>query len=339
MYHTAEMLEAMARVAPELLAWTTVCSVDNPGPDTAAAIAGWLRRFDGVQVAARVDVRDVSAGPIAAACRPIGGGDARRRRRRSRGWSPRSCCPTACWCRTSTSRRSASSLPIAGGNRSTSRRRCGACSRSTSPRCASCRTSAATAATFGRDLMEAGFDPRDVMDKSELGIVHSCRRSCADLDARLPLELVTSGASRADAGGGARRRAARDRRAAGSRRLGRERPGRAGRPPAGRAGDVPRRTRTKGLTWQQLIGERIADGPGVPVLDVGQRLAEAGAERAELSNLAARHVHAPSQPSRPTPPRSSPSTTRIGSIGRSRSGGSGGARRRTSGSLRFRGRA
>jgi hypothetical protein len=46
------------------------------------------------------------------------------------------------------------------------------------------------------------------------------------------------------------------------------------------------------LTWQQLITDRIGGGSGVPVAAVGQRLAEEGAERAEISNLAARHVHA-----------------------------------------------
>jgi hypothetical protein len=46
------------------------------------------------------------------------------------------------------------------------------------------------------------------------------------------------------------------------------------------------------VTWQRLIAERIAGGAGVPVGEVGQRLAETGADRAEISNLAARHIHA-----------------------------------------------
>jgi hypothetical protein len=145
-------------------------------------------------------------------------------------------------------------------------------------------------ATFGRDLMEAGFDPRDVMDKSELEtvIVPSLVR---DLESRLPLELVTSDnslpmpiavhdASRQEI---ERRLDLVEWDVSGRVELG------------GRLLTSPvtfRSGSNEGLTWQRLIAERIADGPGVPVLEVGQRLADAGAERAELSNLAARHVHA-----------------------------------------------
>ena len=59
------------------------------------------------------------------------------------------------------------------------------------------------------------------------------------------------------------------------------------------AGPVTFRTGShEALTWQRLIDDRITSGAGVPVAEVGQRLAEAGAERAEISNLAARHIHA-----------------------------------------------
>jgi len=40
-----------------------------------------------------------------------------------------------------------------------------------------------------------------------------------------------------------------------------------------------------------LLEDRLSEGEGLPVIDVGQRLAEAGAERAEQTNLAARHIH------------------------------------------------
>ena len=45
------------------------------------------------------------------------------------------------------------------------------------------------------------------------------------------------------------------------------------------------------MTWQALVDDRLAEAGGVPVIDVGMRLADAGAERAEASNLAARHIH------------------------------------------------
>jgi len=54
LYHTTELLQTMARACPDLLAWTTVCAIDDPGPDTASAIAGWLDEYDGIQIAARV---------------------------------------------------------------------------------------------------------------------------------------------------------------------------------------------------------------------------------------------------------------------------------------------
>jgi hypothetical protein len=44
-------------------------------------------------------------------------------------------------------------------------------------------------------------------------------------------------------------------------------------------------------TWAALIGDRLNSGSGLSVIGVGERLSEPGAERAELTNLAARHVH------------------------------------------------
>ena len=44
-------------------------------------------------------------------------------------------------------------------------------------------------------------------------------------------------------------------------------------------------------TWNALVLDRLEEGEGVPVLDVGQRIAPEGAGRAEMTNLAARHIH------------------------------------------------
>src|SRR3954467_2575086 len=55
LYHTTEMLETMARTSPALLGWTTVCAIEEPGIDTTSTVEGWLRRFDRIQIAARVD--------------------------------------------------------------------------------------------------------------------------------------------------------------------------------------------------------------------------------------------------------------------------------------------
>jgi hypothetical protein len=45
------------------------------------------------------------------------------------------------------------------------------------------------------------------------------------------------------------------------------------------------------VTWQLLIEDRLSAGAGLAVVDVGRRLAPPAAGRAEMTNLAARHVH------------------------------------------------
>jgi len=288
LYHTAEMLDAMARVAPDLLAWTTVCVVDSPGPDTSAAIAEWLRRFECVQIAACADAHDVREPD----------------RRRLRTLDAADLADPLAFARIVASLLLPDGVLVQDVHLSTLRfipadrwwesiyvaatiRGLFADHR---PAVRFVSNKRGYTATFGRDLMDAGFDPREVMDKSELEtvIVPSLVR---DLEARLPLELVTSehpaptpiaahDASRQDL----------------ERRLDLVEWDVSGRVElSGRLLTAPvtfRPGSNEATTWQRLIVERIEDGTGVPVLEVGQRLADAGAERAELSNLAARHVHA-----------------------------------------------
>jgi hypothetical protein len=288
LYHTAEMLDAMARVAPDLLGWTTVCTVDSPGPDTSAAVADWLRRFPRVQIAGAVDVGDFPDGD----------------RQRLRPIDPGDLAEPLAFARTIASLLLPDGVLVQDVHLSTLRfvpadrwwesiyvaatvrglfaeRR---------PTVRFISNKRGYTATFGRDLMEAGFDPRDVMDKSELEtvIVPSLVR---DLEARLPLELVSSDdPSPLPMAAHESSRHELERRfdlvewdVSGRVELG------------GRLLAAPvtfRAASNEGATWQRLIAERLDDGAGVPVLEVGQRLADADAERAELSNLAARHVHA-----------------------------------------------
>ena len=288
MYHTAELLGAFARLTPELLAWTTVCVIDDAGPDTSSTICAWLERFPGVQIAARVDTQDIPAD----------------RRGRVLPIDPVQLAGTAAFARL------VASLLVPGGVlvqdvhlstlhfvpadrwwesiyvAATVR---GLFSRQP-PAVRFLSNKRGYAATFGRDLMDAGFDPREVMDKSELEqvIVPSLVR---DVEARFPLELVTADhrdglpvASHDDSRSEIERTLdlvewdVSSRVELGGRLL--------AAPVTFRAGSH------EGLTWQQLIADRLRGGPGVPVADVGQRLAEAGADRAEISNLAARHIHA-----------------------------------------------
>jgi hypothetical protein len=154
------------------------------------------------------------------------------------------------------------------------------------------------AATFGRELLEAGFDPRDVMDKADLAtvvvpaVLDLIRRAC-------PLTLVTTVGARP--GESSRSVIVGDDDA--------ERRGiettldlllwptpngttLGGRWVAAAGGRAVLRTGSpEEATWAALIDDRLACGPGLRVVDVGARLAPVGAERAEITNLAARHLH------------------------------------------------
>ena len=288
MYHTTEILEALSRVSPGLLARTTVCCIDEPGPDTSSAIATWLQRYARIQVAARtnghvlpsaeaervipidstqLDALTPFARLIASLLLP-GGVLVQDIHLSTLQFIPRD----RWW----------ESIYVAATVRGMFARR--------QPAVRFVSNKRGYAATFGRDLMDAGFDPREVMDKTELDqvIVPSIAR---DVETRFPLELTTT--DRRDptpvAADDESRREIEDRLdlvewdVSGRVELsGRLLPSTV----------VFRPGSQEALTWQLLIADRINEGLGVPVAEVGQRLAGAGAERAEMSNLAARHIHA-----------------------------------------------
>jgi hypothetical protein len=151
-------------------------------------------------------------------------------------------------------------------------------------------------ATFGRDLLDAGFDPRDVMDKGDLpGMVAPVVR--AYLARAFPLLLQIPNVPDA-----AVAKTEEDRReietgldlavwSGGSGETvelgGRLLPDGERKRVAFKAGSQ------EAVTWSELIADRFGGdgGGGVPVLAVGARLAPEGAGRAEITNLAARHLH------------------------------------------------
>jgi hypothetical protein len=290
LYHTAEMAGSIARIAPDLLPCLTTCAIDAPGPDTTRAVADLLQRHGALQIAARVDPADLDP-------------DHRRRVVRI---------DEAKIADLSSFARTIAALLLPGGvlvqdiHLSTlafvSRERwwesiyAAATVRGMyagrPPAVRFLSNKRGYAATFGRDLMDAGFDPRDVMDKAELDatVVPALAR---DVRERFPLLLeVPSPPSPAITPVGEDDASHREVDAAmdlvewnvaGRVELG------------GRLLNAPvvfRAGSQEGLTWQALINDRFAAGDGVPVVDVGMRLATAGAERAEASNLAARHIHA-----------------------------------------------
>lgn len=287
LYHTAELLDAVGQVAPDLLPWMTVCAIDAPGPDTAQAVAAWLERHDRLQVAACVEP-DLLPPDLARRMLRI---DASQLEDLS-GFA-KVIASLLLPCGVLVQDIHLSTLAFVSRDRWWESIYAAATVRGMFPdRPPAVRflsNKRGYAATFGRELMEAGFDPRDVMDKSELAtaVVPAIAREVHD---RFPLvlELSTAPSGVPVSNHEAARReieAALDLVAwnvSGRLELG----GRLLNGPV-----VFRPGSQEGATWEALISDRLASGTGIPTIAVGLRLADAGAERAEASNLAARHIH------------------------------------------------
>src|ERR1043165_9525531 len=65
LYHTADLLQAVADAAPDALAQFTICALDRSGPDTDAALSQWATRFPGVRVVTPRDLRTDTLGSFA----------------------------------------------------------------------------------------------------------------------------------------------------------------------------------------------------------------------------------------------------------------------------------
>lgn len=281
LYHTAEALDAIAARAPDLLPLITVCAIDRSGPDTDAAVLEWLARFPAVQLAAVTTQMHARLRPLTA--------------------SDLETLPSFAALVSSLVRPGGllvedvqlTTLPFVPADRwwqsifvaATVRGILG----DRSPAVRFLSNKRGYAATFGRDLAEAGFDPRDVLDKSEVATVgvpaiaaivdrlfpRACRfrpgrgelrtawiadADRADLESALDVVVwpMTEGI---ELGG----------RAVKSRGL--------------RVGGH------EAATWIALVDDRLADGPGLPVVGVGERVGPPDAARAELTNVAARHIH------------------------------------------------
>ena len=239
LYHTTEMLETMARACAGDAGVDDRVHDRRSWPRHDAAVDGWLRRFTGVQIAARIDPRRASRRTCRAGVRDCAG-PSRRVPSFARmvaslllpggvlvqdvHLSTLHFIPSDRWW---------DSIYVAATVRGMFAKR--------QPAVRFVSNKRGYSATFGRDLMDAGFDPREVMDKVELErvILPSALR---DVDERFPLELraPATAASPVPIAGG-RRVTTRDRAAARSRRVGHQRPGRAGRAPARGAGDLSHR--------------------------------------------------------------------------------------------------
>lgn len=288
LHHVTELLAALAEADSALLDLATVVCLDRTGPDTTRLVDRWLADHPSLQVAASLgpdagkDARRVPldaavfesanrfAKAVAGMLRP-GGLLLQDVQLSTLGFIP----ADRWW----------ESIYLASTVRGMFAEN--------PPTCRFLSNKRGYEATFGRDLLDAGFDPRDVMDKNELRemVVPVVR---AYLARAFPLRLDTAaGPSAAVA------KTEEDRREIETALDLVVWSGDPGVEVGGRlfAGEGEKRRLTckagsqEAVTWIELVEDRFRGGDGVPVLDVGQRIAPEGAGRAEVTNLAARHIH------------------------------------------------
>ncbi len=296
MYHIDRLLEVLARDAPEMLAWLCVVCLDRPGPDTDQAVARWLRDHPTLLVAScpqaiatllanRDRERYITLDPeifdqhihccraLAALVRP-GGLLLQDIQLETLAFIPRD----RWW----------ESIFLASGIRGTFAER--------PPTGRFLSNKRGYAATFGCDLIDAGFDPRDVLDKDDLdhvmvpvlrrfleqsmpfrlralestgSVLETCLASADRTVVEASLDLVLwPTESSFELGGRAIVAAGR------------------------RARVRLKRGCPEVMTWLALVADRLGSHTGLAVRNVGRRIAPEHAGRAEITNCAARHIHA-----------------------------------------------
>jgi hypothetical protein len=275
LFHVNELLQALAAEAPEILPHLAVLCLERPGPDTTAAVERWRASWPGVRVAVPSTLDPQVLLAANAFCRTLAG------MLRPGGLllqdiqlATLSFVPADRWWE---------SIYLAATVRGMFASR--------PPVCRFFSNKRGYEATFGRELAEAGFDPRDVIEKGDLRqvLVPTLR---SFLGRRFPWALETKDEEPIAVGA-----TEEDRREAeaeldlvawlgadGSVELG-------GRAVAGEKRLRLRPDSPEGVTWTSLIADHFSGGEGLPVIDIGERLAPAGALRAEATNAAARHLH------------------------------------------------
>jgi hypothetical protein len=323
LYHMTELLDGLGK-APDLVGQLTVVCLDRPGPDTRRTVAAWLADHPALQVIAAVESPELPGGAGAAgegAARDWVAGDRVAGEGAAGDGAAGRLRPLPAAAFTSASRlcqavagalrpgglllqdvqlstlafipadRWWESIYLASTVRGMFAER--------PPACRFVSNKRGYEATFGRDLLDAGFDPRDVIDKAEIArsVVPVVR---AFLERSFPIALRLAAPGRAPW----------DLRVA---RLESEREeierevdlllwsgaddavelggrGLAEREPSRRRLAL-KAANQEAVTWSALVADRLAGGPGIAVLDVGRRVAPVDAGRAEVTNAAARHLH------------------------------------------------
>lgn len=288
LYHTGELVALLYQQRSDLIRQTTVVSLDRGGPDTEAAVGELLQRYRGLQVVASASpAAEVLLRPLARADTAEHGTFARLVASvlRPGGLLIQDVqlttlpflSPERWW----------ESIYLAATVRGTFPTR--------PPLVRFLSNKRGYSATFGRDLVEAGFDPRDVMDKSSLA--ETVVPAIASLfDRAFPLELCALVAAASPRTWPVSEHE--DERQDLARTLdlvlwpaaqGSDLGGRLVSSPDRRVGF--RSGSPEAETWTRLLQDRLQLGDGLQVVVVGARLGPPGAERAELTNIAARHIH------------------------------------------------
>ncbi|HEX3759269.1 MAG TPA: hypothetical protein VHW23_11205 [Kofleriaceae bacterium] len=284
LYHTGELVDAVAALRPALVGQITAIALDRAGPDTDAAIADCRRQHPALCVVAPTadDLRDAAAcARLAARLLRPGGLLVQDVQLTTLPFVP----ADRWW----------ESIYLAATVRGLYADR--------PPQVRFLSNKRGYAATFGRDLADAGFDPRDVMDKAalEASVAPTLARF---VDTAFPMALTVS-LCRARSGDRRTWRASahdaeRRELSAGLDLLvwadpaGWELGGRLVQRDAGARGSsglLALRPGHEAASWLALVTDRLDRGDGLPVVAVGERVGPPGVERAEATNLAARHVH------------------------------------------------
>lgn len=294
-YHISELLGTIQRNAPGLLSNLTIVCLDRAGPDTDAAIQDWLDNYPELQVASRIGKQSLFSNQVAQLeslndnlfsvqhdyCRKIACFI------RKRGLLVQdidleslSFIPRERWWDTTML---ASTVRGIVGERA--------------PKCAFISNKRGYEATFGSELLAAGHDPRDVMNKYEMERVvvpflerhvnsyfpwklrwldssnqsglqstnHDAEEK-REIESELDIVLWPEQNQFAELGGKSFA-------------------------PSKKSPLLLAAVGNEAITWSELIASRLQQTDGVEVQAVGKRVAPEGALRAEVTNAAARHIH------------------------------------------------
>lgn len=291
LYHLDCLLELLRDHEPQLLARLSVVCLDRPGPDTQAALARWAEAYADVQVLADAEPRSARQQRLPAAALAQANVYARTI---AELLEPRGLLvqdiqldtlrfvPVEQWW---------DSIYLANTVRGMFAER--------PPQCIFLSNKRGFHATFGKDLLAVGFDPRDVLHKDELesALLPLLRRRLRDA---FPHELLVAAGAVARAGApewltGDAIEIERlsssldlvlwDERAAKVAISGRLVETRGERLELALGGH-------EALSWRALVEARMSGAMGVSTRELGERVAAEQSNASEQSNAAARHVYA-----------------------------------------------